>query len=1018
MNGSLTRLLVTGILATLPTHATAQVLLTDAIAVVADPVTLSREIQADATPFEVHVVYTNPASGTGSISALQFGLELDPGLSLLGATTTGLMIEPAPLEYALAFPDCFEQYGAEPFVALTAIILRSESAAPGAGIRLRGLDSSGEPARAVHCGGTSQFAVIDFGGVLVNPATPTVAGFASSPTPVVEGRDYELGWATAGGGTWAVDGSPVDAEGALQFTAGGSTSHTLTGGASPVIHQLNVIREPQINSFAATPDELPNTSRVSWDVAGAARVDITGMGQVARRGSRIVDTVDFPVIELAAVNEWGTSFEVIEFVVPTAPPVILEFAAEPSEFFYGEQIALSYRVEGATEVRIDPAPGRVPLDGEYVVLFPTEAATYTLTASNSLGFVTAQVVLDAPTPDIQAFWVWPEEFGPGEDIELRYAVVGADSIWMEPDLVLVESSGDIPIIAPIEPTTYTLVAENAAGRSTRDVVVTSLPPKIQLTYATQYTLGLPVRFTWYTWRTETLTLMPGSIPLEPNSSGELTVYPEGVQTWGWVATNAVGTTMAWRTLSPGRPGIISFEVEPNPGVVGQAFDFIWRTWGGATEIAIEGVPGLMIPGSEDPNSGRVTHIFDEPYEGRPVLVASNSSGASRKWLSNRLDVRESDKFIDFFHEWNVQIDTDGETYFHWSGVGWAGYEYEGVPVPWNGTRHETLPPGTHSRVLTATYLSVTETDTAWVTIDPIGSFEVDGPQVSPDEVRLTVLTGEDITLTWNTPGASRASISPGIGDVDTGGGEITVPIVENTDYILSAWYDGEREVIERGVHVSRPVIDQFEFSSEFVRPDESVILRWKVRGADLIRIENSLGDAFEVAAEDSLFFPEPLYAYWVIRAYSSSGGAAAGVRMLAPYVEVNEFFADPDQVVLGEPTTLRWDVAEVPEVEIIGVGTFPPQGELELIPPDSRGYELIATGPTDTEYRVAPVRVDVDASHPAMITVSAEPNNFVDGLQALPQTFADGMPRYDAWVRIENVLGSILYVSYALEVPD
>jgi len=219
------------------------------------------------------------------------------------------------------------------------------------------------------------------------------------------------------------------------------------------------------------------------------------------------------------------------------------------------------------------------------------------------------------------------------------------------------------------------------------------------------------------------------------------------------------------------------------------------------------------------------------------------------------------------------------------------------------------------------------------------------------------------------------------------------------------------------VHVSRPLIDRFELSSEFVRPDESVTLRWKVRGADLISIESLLGK-LEVAPEDSLVFAEPPYGDWRLRAYSSSGGEAAEVRILAPYVKVNEFYADPDRIVQGEPTTLRWDVAEVSEVEIFGLGTFPPQGEFELIPPDSRGYQLAATGPTDTEYRIAPVRVDVDASRPAMIGVSADPDHFVDGLSPLQQTFADGMPRYDVWVRIQDVLGSILLVSFALDIPD
>ena len=75
--------------ALLPSAANAQPLLHDAVAVVADPVTLDREVQAGAIPFQVHVVYLNARNLMPTIGALQFGLEVDPGLTVIGHSTAG-----------------------------------------------------------------------------------------------------------------------------------------------------------------------------------------------------------------------------------------------------------------------------------------------------------------------------------------------------------------------------------------------------------------------------------------------------------------------------------------------------------------------------------------------------------------------------------------------------------------------------------------------------------------------------------------------------------------------------------------------------------------------------------------------------------------------------------------------------------------------------------------------------------------------------------------------------------------
>lgn len=75
---------------------------------------------------------------------------------------------------------------------------------------------------------------------------------------------------------------------------------------------------------------------------------------------------------------------------PTSAPVISLFAADSITVRLGQTVTLRWEVEGKdATVRIDPAPGNVPLVGSAVVAAPSVTGTlaYTLTAKNSAGTV-------------------------------------------------------------------------------------------------------------------------------------------------------------------------------------------------------------------------------------------------------------------------------------------------------------------------------------------------------------------------------------------------------------------------------------------------------------------------------------------------------------------------------------------------------------------------------------------------------------------------------------------------------
>lgn len=75
-------------------------------------------------------------------------------------------------------------------------------------------------------------------------------------------------------------------------------------------------------------------------------------------------------------------------------PTILEFRASANRVLAGSAVTLSWLVTNATSLSLDPGVGPVtPFIGSFEIR-PTVTTTYTLTASNSVGMRTAQVIIE------------------------------------------------------------------------------------------------------------------------------------------------------------------------------------------------------------------------------------------------------------------------------------------------------------------------------------------------------------------------------------------------------------------------------------------------------------------------------------------------------------------------------------------------------------------------------------------------------------------------------------------------
>jgi pSer/pThr/pTyr-binding forkhead associated (FHA) protein len=117
------------------------------------------------------------------------------------------------------------------------------------------------------------------------------------------------------------------------------------------------------------------------------------------------------------------------------------------------------------------------------------------------------------------------------------------------------------------------------------------------------------------------------------------------------------------------------------------------------------------------------------------------------------------------------------------------------------------------------------------------------PQVffraEPDQIGK----GEAAALTWRADGASAVTIEPGIGAVPAGQGNVVVKPEKDTEYVLSATFNGRK--IERSVTVkvksAGMVVDFFTTATPSIEKGEKAMLTFSVQNAEQVILRDGTG---------------------------------------------------------------------------------------------------------------------------------------------------------------------------------
>ncbi|HUS07992.1 MAG TPA: OmpA family protein [Bryobacteraceae bacterium] len=324
--------------------------------------------------------------------------------------------------------------------------------------------------------------------------------FQASPTNIRAGQSSTIDWQVLNADTVTITPlGNVDAKnGSRQVSPTTTTQYVLTArnGVSSATASTTVTVEElppaAFSTCAISPMNIiaGESATINYATTNAETVTISGIGTVAGSGNRVVNPTQTTTYTLSATNARNTATCSLTLQVTqgTAPRVI-SFTAAPTSIQSGQSSTLSWSVENATSVSISTV-GTVRNTGTSDVK-PTQTTTYTLTAKNNFGEVSATTTVTVTTPPpppagtpvaITACTAMPSTAAkPGDPIVISYTATNATAVTI-PGVSGATVAGPVTV-TPLANTTYTITAagaNNTSATCTVAVTVTPAPPPVAI----------------------------------------------------------------------------------------------------------------------------------------------------------------------------------------------------------------------------------------------------------------------------------------------------------------------------------------------------------------------------------------------------------------------------------------------------------------------------------------------------------------------------------------------------------
>jgi serine/threonine protein kinase len=283
--------------------------------------------------------------------------------------------------------------------------------------------------------------------------------------------------------------------------------------------------QPRIQHFTADRTFLTDARpvRLNWNVTGAARLEITGIGNVMNQTSIDIPVKQDTVFELVLIPDAGPPIRrSIHVQVSKEPPAVNFFTSDKGFLATASPARLSWSITGSVRTEIDQGVGDVT-GQSHVDVLPKHDAIFTLTATSYFGVsVTAQIELrvSSVSPEILFFRGDRSHLADERPLELTWNVSDDAYEVSISGIGVVASQGTIEIDQR-QDTIYMLTASSYFGYSSTadlEITVSKVPPAIEEFKSSPSFLweGMEAELSWRVSGSEAVFIEPqlGPVPAQ------------------------------------------------------------------------------------------------------------------------------------------------------------------------------------------------------------------------------------------------------------------------------------------------------------------------------------------------------------------------------------------------------------------------------------------------------------------------------------------------------------------------